>query len=686
MSVNTTTELDALILKATSESIPNGELDLPPALEISDVLRSRRVSPKDGMRCLKKRVMATVSNPNTQLSTWKLIDICIKNGGIPFIKEICSREFMDTMENTIIKGDKNDELQELVSGMFYDLYLAFHGDSQLNYVAKVHDKLVRNGIHFPEKSSQDGKSAVMFDSRTPADWVDSDACMICSKKFSLLTRRHHCRSCGGVFCQDHSSNFIVLPDLGIYEAVRVCDNCFEDYNMKKGSGGKKKHHRSKKSKRKTSTSRGVEDYEDEEMEDDLRKAIELSLKESRGNVEPIIPIMERTEQKSQPKVSEEQEDPDLKAAIEASLREAAEEKKRREHLSQPPMKLNSPASAPPSVLTYNLTATEEEDIHLFASLVERMKTQSPAEILENSQLQALYQKVINTRPKLNGALNDAVQKYNMLMDMNTKISDIMNIYDELLERQLKNINLSERYSLPQAPSDPYLYYQKETAIESATAPVQAYQTDGVSTESNKIQYQPQQQYQYLQPQRERLASSLPQPKDHQYKTHPQLTHESEILPQSPYPPQTLAQQNNHAQSPVQMQQQQQQPYSNEMLEGQAAADPSHPSMSSVLSEPPYPMTEEETSTQEQSQRSNDGALNGEKYSTQRRLSNSRPYPLEDEDGNKVTQQSATITNFDFPTVPIKKVVEPQPLHDLPSVSSESQAVPTQSEEPLLIDL
>lgn len=237
MSVSTTAELDLLIQKATSESIPNGELDLPSAMEISDVVRSRRVPPKECMRCLKKRIMGTTSNPNTQLSTWKLTDICVKNGGIPFIKEICSREFMDTMEQTILKNRHNVDLEELVTRLFCELYVAFKNDSQLNYVSRVYEKLVARGIEFPQSVIDSGSSMAMFDSRTPADWVDSDACMICSKRFSLINRRHHCRSCGGIFCQDHSSHRIVLSDLGIYDPVRVCDNCYEDYDLKKGSDG-----------------------------------------------------------------------------------------------------------------------------------------------------------------------------------------------------------------------------------------------------------------------------------------------------------------------------------------------------------------------------------------------------------------------------------------------------------------
>ena len=114
----------------------------------------------------------------------------------------------------------------------------------------------------------------------------------------------------------------------------------------------------------------------------------------------------------------------------------------------------------PKVLPLDLTNAEKEDIYLFASLVERMKNQAPNEILEDNQLQSLYRKILSTKPKLNEALNDRIQKYNALIDMNAKISDIMNIYDRLLEQQLRNINVSQQYIVPQEPSDPYAEYAK----------------------------------------------------------------------------------------------------------------------------------------------------------------------------------------------------------------------------------
>ena len=90
-----TADLDAKVAEATSELIPDGEVDLPVALEITDVIRSKKVAPKLCMRSLKKRLTMVYSNPNLLKSTLKLIDLCVKNGGHHFLTEISSKEFVD---------------------------------------------------------------------------------------------------------------------------------------------------------------------------------------------------------------------------------------------------------------------------------------------------------------------------------------------------------------------------------------------------------------------------------------------------------------------------------------------------------------------------------------------------------------------------------------------------------------
>jgi len=61
----------------------------------------------------------------------------------------------------------------------------------------------------------------------PGAWEkDSTAtnCKICVKEFNLARRKHHCRNCGGIFCDACSDNKMKLPSSA--KPIRVCDNCY----------------------------------------------------------------------------------------------------------------------------------------------------------------------------------------------------------------------------------------------------------------------------------------------------------------------------------------------------------------------------------------------------------------------------------------------------------------------------
>jgi len=70
----------------------------------------------------------------------------------------------------------------------------------------------------------------------PPLWVpDSyvERCRICTKAFTVIRRKHHCRQCGNVFCNNCSNHFVYLPHLlpfliegERYPELRVCDFCF----------------------------------------------------------------------------------------------------------------------------------------------------------------------------------------------------------------------------------------------------------------------------------------------------------------------------------------------------------------------------------------------------------------------------------------------------------------------------
>ena len=55
----------------------------------------------------------------------------------------------------------------------------------------------------------------------------------CSLAFSLLTRRHHCRRCGGIFCSNHASQQVPLDEEAEISEngglQRACDSCYADW-------------------------------------------------------------------------------------------------------------------------------------------------------------------------------------------------------------------------------------------------------------------------------------------------------------------------------------------------------------------------------------------------------------------------------------------------------------------------
>jgi hypothetical protein len=61
-----------------------------------------------------------------------------------------------------------------------------------------------------------------------AKWEDDATALVCCRcknPFSMLRRKHHCRSCGQIFCDPCTQSKTSLPNMNIVEKVRVCDEC-----------------------------------------------------------------------------------------------------------------------------------------------------------------------------------------------------------------------------------------------------------------------------------------------------------------------------------------------------------------------------------------------------------------------------------------------------------------------------
>ncbi|KAG8687941.1 Vacuolar protein-sorting-associated protein 27 [Ceratobasidium sp. 395] len=318
---------DEAVDKATSELLPSGSEDIALSLEICDQIRSKSVQPRDAMRAIKRRL--DHKNPNVQLLALGLTDVCIKNGGDHFLEQIASREFMDNLVSILKQPALNYEVKNRMLKLVQNWALAFEQKPALGYVPEVYKSLKSQGFKFPAPDTS-AKAKALLATRTAPEWIDSDVCLRCRTPFTFTNRKHHCRNCGQVFDQQCSSRTSALPHFGIAQEVRVCDSCWTTLKMEKDVGPRspsrndskvsKPHSHARRDSRRSQRMGG------DTADDDLQRAIALSLAEAQANANGYsdrpgyVPAA-----RSEPPLAEYgagEEDADLRAAIEASLREA----------------------------------------------------------------------------------------------------------------------------------------------------------------------------------------------------------------------------------------------------------------------------------------------------------------------------------------------------------------------------
>mgnify|MGYP000889266654 CR=1 FL=1 len=86
-----------------------------------------------------------------------------------------------------------------------------------------------NHIFTQPTSALDTESPIRVPGTHPPEWLpdhETDSCMSCDSLFTLIRRRHHCRSCGKIFCGDCCRQKAKLLYLDNKEA-RVCNQCHD---------------------------------------------------------------------------------------------------------------------------------------------------------------------------------------------------------------------------------------------------------------------------------------------------------------------------------------------------------------------------------------------------------------------------------------------------------------------------
>ncbi|XP_032664910.1 hepatocyte growth factor-regulated tyrosine kinase substrate isoform X2 [Odontomachus brunneus] len=216
-----TSNFEKLLDKATSHF--QLEPDWPTILQICDSIRQSDVQPKVALAAIKKKI--TNSNPHVALYALLVLESCVKNCGTLIHDEIATKQYMEQLKE-LVKTSQHENVRQKTLELIQAWAHAFRNSPKYRAVQDTLNIMKAEGYQFPALKESDA----MFRADTAPAWADGEVCHRCRVTFSMVQRKHHCRACGQVFCNQCSSKLSTLPKFGIEKEVRVCEACYEKVN------------------------------------------------------------------------------------------------------------------------------------------------------------------------------------------------------------------------------------------------------------------------------------------------------------------------------------------------------------------------------------------------------------------------------------------------------------------------
>nr|XP_025715570.1 hepatocyte growth factor-regulated tyrosine kinase substrate isoform X4 [Callorhinus ursinus] len=209
--------------KATSQLLL--ETDWESILQICDLIRQGDTQAKYAVSAIKKKV--NDKNPHVALYALEVMESVVKNCGQTVHDEVANKQTMEELKE-LLKRQVEVNVRNKILYLIQAWAHAFRNEPKYKVVQDTYQIMKVEGHVFPEFKESDA----MFAAERAPDWVDAEECHRCRVQFGVVTRKHHCRACGQIFCGKCSSKYSTIPKFGIEKEVRVCEPCYEQLNKK----------------------------------------------------------------------------------------------------------------------------------------------------------------------------------------------------------------------------------------------------------------------------------------------------------------------------------------------------------------------------------------------------------------------------------------------------------------------
>ncbi|XP_071445048.1 hepatocyte growth factor-regulated tyrosine kinase substrate [Hetaerina americana] len=488
---------DKLLDKATSNL--RLEPDWTAILELCDLIRQNDCQPKYALAAIKKKL--TNTNPHVAMFGLQVLESCVKNCGTPIHDEIATKQFMEQLKE-LVKSSSNENFKNKVLELIQAWASAFRNSAKYRAVQDTVNIMKAEGYKFPTLKESDA----MFSADTAPEWENGVCCHRCRVPFSVMQRKHHCRACGQVFCNQCSSKTSTLPKFGIEKEVRVCEACYEKVNKPSASGSKTEgdlpsEYISSSLAQQTQTPPKKTEEELKE-EEELQLALALSKSEAEEkekrknkNSKSLVKVKNFSPPPADNAPSGEEElDPELSRYLNRSYWEQRQQLSDRQDITNSvaddggiPSAPTTPVSLPKGQQENGETEEIEDFMGALKSQVEifvnRMKSNSSRgrSIANDSSVQTLFMNITAMHSKLLKYIQEQDDRrlyYEGLQDKLAQVKDARAALDALrdehrekLRRQaeeaerLRQLQMAQKLEIMRKKKQEYLQYQRQVALQ-----------------------------------------------------------------------------------------------------------------------------------------------------------------------------------------------------------------------------